>query len=150
MARLVQGMRNIVNQSVKTVRLSAAPRTIAQQRCLHSIQLTGMAAPGLLRNVQVNRSIYTIFIVRIGYGKPFHRSVCHILSREQQQLNYMFIEFHLIEQVPHSLQVLMFFCLAKKNYSNSDRDKNVTSFCSRDAKQFIFIAHKLFTDIIIY
>lgn len=49
MARLVQGMRNIVFQSMK-----AAPRTIVQQRCMHSIQLTGVAAPALLRNVQVN------------------------------------------------------------------------------------------------
>lgn len=70
MARLVQGMRNIVSQSARVVRLSSAPRAVAEQRCMHSIRLTGMAVPALMRNAQVNISAAPLYVrcILVGTG----------------------------------------------------------------------------------
>lgn len=49
MARLVQGMRNILCQTSTIARLSVN-RVAIQQRCMHSSRFAGMIAPSLLQN----------------------------------------------------------------------------------------------------
>ncbi|XP_055318710.1 acyl carrier protein, mitochondrial isoform X2 [Sitodiplosis mosellana] len=53
MARLVQGLRCVVNQSFMVARV-AGPRNIFQHRCMHhGLSSTGLIAPSLVKSVQV-------------------------------------------------------------------------------------------------
>lgn len=61
MARLVQGLRCVVNQSFMVARV-AGPRNIFQHRCMHhGLSSTGLIAPSLVKSVQVI-SIWSILI----------------------------------------------------------------------------------------
>lgn len=53
MARLVQGLRCVVNQSFMITRMSGA-RNILQHRCMHHGISAGLLAPSIVQSVQVN------------------------------------------------------------------------------------------------
>lgn len=53
MARLVQGLRCVINQSFLVARVSGT-RNIFQHRCMHHGISSGLIAPALVQSVQVN------------------------------------------------------------------------------------------------